>query len=192
MVLTKMVVGLGNPGNKYADTRHNVGFHVIDLLAETLNIKISKRKFGGRLGTGEFANTNLILLKPWRFMNCSGQVVATAVGFYKLNTDDLLLITDDMALEPGRIRIRAKGSSGGHKGLTDVIEKLGTEKIGRLRIGIGQSNKDWAEDYVLDKPTEAERPLLKEGIERAREAVVCWIEYGIQTTMNTFNNRSQQ
>jgi len=192
MVVTKMVVGLGNPGNKYADTRHNVGFHVIDLLAETLNIKISKRKFGGRLGIGEFANTNLILLKPWRFMNCGGQVVATAVGFYKLNTDDLLLIADDMALEPGRIRIRAKGSSGGHKGLADITEKLGTEKIGRLRIGIGQSNKDWAEDYVLDKPTEAERPLLKEGIERAREAVVCWIEYGIQTTMNTFNNRSQQ
>ena len=188
----KMVVGLGNPGERYVDTRHNVGFRVIDLLAETLNIKINKRKFGGRLGTGEFADKKLILLKPWRFMNHSGQVVATAAGFYKLAVSDLFLITDDMALEQGRIRIRAKGSSGGHKGLADIIEKLGTEEIGRLRIGIGQSDRESAEDYVLDKPTDEERPLLKEGIELAREAVICWIEYGIETAMNTFNKRSEQ
>jgi PTH1 family peptidyl-tRNA hydrolase len=140
------------------------------------------------LGEGEFADKKLILLKPKRFMNCSGQVVATAVGFYKLELSDLLVISDEMALEPGRLRIRAKGSAGGHKGLADVIEKLGTEDISRLRIGVGQSGREAAEDYVLNKPTEAERPLLDEGIEKAREAVLCWIEYGIEESMNEFNS----
>ena len=182
-----MVVGLGNPGDEYVGTRHNVGFRVIDSLAETLKIKVRKKKFGAVFGQGEFADKKLILLKPRQFMNRSGQAVATAVGFYKLGVSDLLVITDDMALEPGRIRIRAKGSAGGHKGLTDVIEKLGTDSIGRLRIGIGQSGNEVAEDFVLDKPTETERPLLDEAIGRGREAVLCWVEYGIEAAMNEFN-----
>ncbi|MHC4571410.1 MAG: aminoacyl-tRNA hydrolase [Planctomycetota bacterium] len=183
----KMVVGLGNPGKKYVDTRHNAGFKVIDLLAEALKTDVKKRKFGAYLGEGELAGKKLILLKPRRFMNRSGQVVATAVGFYKLDLSDLLVVTDDMALPSGRIRIRSKGSAGGHKGLTDVIEKLSTESIGRLRIGIGQSGEEASVDYVLDKPTEAERPLLEEGIERAREAVLYWVEHDIDTAMNKFN-----
>ena len=120
-------------------------------------------------------------------MNRSGQVVATAAGFYKLGISDLFVITDDMALEPGRIRIRSKGSAGGHKGLIDIIEKLGTEDIGRLRVGIGQSVGELAEDFVLDRPTETEKPLLDEAIEKAREAVLCWVEYGIEAAMNEFN-----
>ena len=137
MVETKMVVGLGNPGKEYIDTRHNTGFRVIDALAETLGIEVRKRKFGARFGSSEFADAKLILLKPWQFMNRSGQAVATALGFYKLGANDLLVVTDDMALEPGRIRIRAKGSAGGHNGLADVIEKLSTESFARCRIGIG-------------------------------------------------------
>jgi len=183
----KMVVGLGNPGDEYVNTRHNAGFKVIDSLADALQIDIRKRKFGARFGEGEFADKNLILLKPWRFMNRSGQVVATAVGFYKLDVIDLLVITDDMALEPGRIRIRTKGSSGGHNGLVDVIEKLGTSEFSRLRIGIGQSGEEWAEDYVLGEPGQTEKPLVDEAIERGREAVLCWVEYGNEITMNRFN-----
>ena len=120
-------------------------------------------------------------------MNRSGQVVATAVGFYKLQLDDLLVVTDDLALPPGRIRIRAKGSAGGHNGLADIIEKLGTNEFSRLRVGLGQSSEEEAVDYVLDKPTEQEKPLLDEAIERAREAVLCWVEYGIKAAMNKFN-----
>ena len=191
MAEIKMVVGLGNPGDEYVDTRHNAGFRVIDLLSCALKIEVRKKKFGACFGQGEFADKKLILLKPLSFMNRSGQVVATAVGFYKLQLDDLLVVTDDMALPPGRIRIRAEGSAGGHNGLADVIEKLGTESIGRLRVGIGQSGEESAEDYVLDKPTRAEKPLLDEAIERAQEAVLCWVEYGVEAAMNKFNTCSE-
>ena len=183
----KMVVGLGNPGEEYVGTRHNTGFRVVDSLAEMLEIDVRKKKFGGYTGSGEFAGKKLILLKPMCFMNLSGQVVATAAGFYKLALGDLLVVSDDMALPVGRIRIRPRGSSGGHKGLADVIEKLGTEEISRLRIGIGQNNNEAAEDYVLSKPTKEEDELLEEGIAKAREAVLYWIEYGVDATRDKFN-----
>jgi PTH1 family peptidyl-tRNA hydrolase len=184
----KMVVGLGNPGEEYVNTRHNIGFKVIDMLARALKVEVKKRKFGARLGFGEFADKEVILLKPWQYMNRSGQAVATAVGFYKLGLPHLLVVSDDMALSPGKIRIRAKGSAGGHNGLADIIEKLGTEDFGRLRIGIGPSGKEAAVDFVLDKPTKPERILLDEAIDRSREAVLCWIEHGIEATMNKFNS----
>jgi PTH1 family peptidyl-tRNA hydrolase len=183
----KMVVGLGNPGDEYIDTRHNMGFKVIDLLAGALDIGIRKRKFGARFGSGEFVGRKLILLKPWQFMNRSGQAVATAVGFYKLDVRDLLVVTDDMDLETGRIRVRSKGSAGGHNGLADIIEKLGTDEFARCRVGIGQSGREDAVDYVLDKATEAEKPLLAGAIERAKDAVLCWVENGTEKTMNEFN-----
>ncbi|MHC4105456.1 MAG: aminoacyl-tRNA hydrolase [Planctomycetota bacterium] len=183
----KIVVGLGNPGDEYINTRHNMGFKVIDSVSQSLNIEVKQRKFGGRFGSGEFSDNKLILLKPWQFMNRSGQAVATASGFYKLSVGDLLVITDDMDLEPGRIRIRAKGSAGGHNGLADIIEKLGTNAFARCRIGIGRSSKDDAVDHVLDKPAKEEEPLLAEAIERAQKAVFYWIEYGIEKTMNEFN-----
>jgi len=183
----KIVVGLGNPGDEYVNTRHNMGFKVIDSLAKMLKTDVKKRKFGARFGSGEFADKKLILLKPWQFMNRSGQSVATAVGFYKLTVGDLLVVTDDMDLEPGRIRIRAKGSAGGHNGLADIIEKLGTNGFARCRIGIGRSSEADAVDHVLDKPAKEEEPLLAEAIERARKAVLCWIEYGTGKTMNEYN-----
>jgi PTH1 family peptidyl-tRNA hydrolase len=184
---TKIVVGLGNPGKEYVDTRHNIGFRVIDSLAEALKIDVRKKRFGACLGSGEFADKKLILLRPMRYMNCSGQVVATATGFYKVALSNLLVVLDDMALSPGKIRLRMKGSAGGHNGLADVIEKLGTENISRLRIGIGQSNEKDAYDYVLSKPIEADRPLLEKAITKARDAALCWVEYGIRATMNKFN-----
>ncbi|UCC98378.1 MAG: aminoacyl-tRNA hydrolase [Phycisphaerales bacterium] len=187
----KMVVGLGNPGREYKDTRHNMGFKAVDALGAALDIEVKKRKFGARFGSGEFAGKKLILLKPWRFMNRSGQAVATAVGFYKLDVANLLVVTDDMDLEPGRIRVRATGSAGGHNGLADIIEKLGTNEFARCRIGIGRSDVHDAVDFVLDEPADADRVLLAEAAERARDAVFCWIEYGIDKAMNMFNRSGE-
>jgi len=191
MAQIKMVVGLGNPGSKYAATRHNLGFMVIDSLAKTLGVKIGRRKFNARFGEVEFADKKLILLKPWQFMNRSGQAVATAVGFYKLSLCDLLVVTDDMSLEPGRIRLRAKGSAGGHNGLSDIIEKLGTNQFARCRLGIGPSGSQDAYDYVLDKPSKDQQPLLQEAIDKAKDAVLCWAEFGIAAAMNKFNSRAE-
>ncbi len=187
MTDTKLVVGLGNPGSEYADTRHNMGFMVVDSLSAKLGIDTRKRKFGGRFGEGRFLNKKLILLKPQQFMNRSGQSVATAVGFYQLDPDDLLVITDDMALDPGKIRLRPKGSAGGHNGLSDIIAKLGTSDFGRLRIGVGKSPYPRWRDYVLGKPTKEEIPLLSDAVARAVDAVQCWAADGIDAAMNRFN-----
>ena len=187
----KIVVGLGNPGDEYIDTRHNTGFRVIDSLAEALNIEVRKRKFGARLGSGEFAEKKLILLKPWRFMNRSGQVVATAVGFYKLDLNNLMIVSDDLALEPGRIRIRVKGSAGGHNGLADIIEKLGTNEFTRCRVGIGSSIEEFSQDqvdYVLGRPTKDQKAMLDVAVKKARDAILCWIEHGLETAMNKHNS----
>jgi len=183
-----MVVGLGNPGSKYAQTRHNMGFMVIDALSGAFGIEVRQQKFGARFGSGDFEDNKLILLKPWQYMNLSGQVVATAVGFYKLPVPELLVISDDMALEPGRIRIRGRGSAGGHNGLADIIAKLGTNEFARLRIGVGQCGQADAAGYVLDRPGEAQMPLLAGAVERAQDAVLCWIRHGLDRAMNEFNS----
>ena len=123
MAEVKIIVGLGNCGREYDGTRHNAGFEVVDLLAERLGVEVKKKKFGGIIGEGFFDEGKVLLLKPQQYMNRSGQVVATVAGFYKVNNEDIIVVTDDMALEPGRIRLRAKGSAGGHNGLQDIISK---------------------------------------------------------------------
>lgn len=187
----KMVVGLGNPGDRYACTRHNMGFKVVDSLAAALQVDVNKRKFGARFGLTEFLDKKLILLKPWQFVNRSGQAVATAAGFYRLDVADLLVVSDDLDLEPGRIRLRAKGSAGGHNGLADIAQKLGTNDFARCRIGIGRDDRRDSVGYVLDRPTEEQIPLLIAAIERATDAVFCWIENGIDLAMNRFNRVSE-
>lgn len=184
----KLVVGLGNPGPEYAETRHNLGFKVIESLDAALGIAVKQQKFGARIGEGWYRERKVMLMKPWQFMNRSGQAVATAVGFYKLDLDDVMVITDDKALEPGIIRVRAKGSAGGHNGLADIIARLGSNEFARCRVGIGSCPGAVAVDYVLGRPREEERPLLNEAIVRARDAVLCWIESGIDRTMNEFNS----
>ncbi len=195
MAEMKLIVGLGNPGKEYAGTRHNAGFEVVDLLTEVLGTDVKKRKFGARFGEGEYAGKKVILLKPQLYMNRSGEPVATAAGFYRLSVGDVLVVSDDMWLEPGRIRVRAKGSSGGHNGLADVLEKLGTDEVVRLRIGIGQSDEAAQEreraidsvDYVLGRPSKEQRALIADGIGRAKEAALCWVENGADETMARFN-----
>jgi len=187
MADVKLVVGLGNPGRDYAETRHNLGFQVVEALGSALGIEVKRRKFGARSGQGQYADSRVILLKPWTFMNRSGHAVAAAVEFYKLALRDVMVVTDDMALETGRIRVRAQGSAGGHKGLADVIEKLGCDAFARCRIGIGPAPDAEAVDYVLGRPGTQERPVLDQAIVRARDAVLCWVEFGIEKTMNEFN-----
>jgi len=131
-------------------------------------------------------------MKPWKFMNRSGEAVATAVGFYKLDLGDLIVVTDDMALEVGRIRVRASGSAGGHNGLADIIAKLGSDEFARCRVGIGASRAAEAVGHVLGRPPEPDRVLLNQAILRARDAVLCWVESGIEKTMNTFNSSANR
>ncbi|MGA2070331.1 MAG: aminoacyl-tRNA hydrolase [Sedimentisphaerales bacterium] len=185
----KMIVGLGNPGKKYAETRHNVGFKVIDMLGGVLGIEVSKNSFGGLVGKGEYAGNQVLLLKPMQYMNLSGQPVADVMGFYKIDLKDVLVVLDDMWLEPGQIRLRAKGSAGGHNGLTDVVEKLGTEDVPRLRVGIGQCRMGEAVEYVLGEPGPIETEQVNQGISRAKDAAICWLEEGIGVAMTKHNSR---
>jgi PTH1 family peptidyl-tRNA hydrolase len=191
MADVRLIVGLGNPGSEYAETRHNLGFKVIEALENALSIEVNKRKFAARIGEGLHAGKRLILMKPWKFMNRSGEAVATAVGFYKLDLSDLIVVTDDMALEVGRIRVRAQGSAGGHNGLADIIEKLGSNEFARCRVGIGPAQIVGAVDHVLGRPQEQDKQRLNQAILRARDAVLYWVEFGIEKTMNEFNKTQE-
>jgi peptidyl-tRNA hydrolase, PTH1 family len=183
----KMVVGLGNPGEEYAETRHNIGFKVVDALAKKFKASVNQKKFNSHFGMCEYDDKKLIMVKPLLYMNNSGQAVATAAGFYKVEAADILVILDDMDLECGKVRLRAKGSAGGHKGLIDILSKLGTEEINRLRVGIGRSGFGDTVNYVLGEPSAEEKKLLEQAIERAKDAAACWLDNGIEKTMNRFN-----
>ncbi len=191
MAEVRLVVGLGNPGPEYAETRHNLGFKVIEALELALGIEVKQRKFKARIGEGRHSGKKVILMKPWTFMNRSGEPVAAAVGFYKLDLQDLMVVVDDMALESGTLRVRASGSAGGHNGLADIIEKLGTDAFPRCRVGIGARRSPDAVEHVLGRPESEEKPVLNRAIERARDAVLCWLEFGVDKTMNEFN-RTQE
>ena len=192
MAEVRLVVGLGNPGPEYAETRHNLGFKVIEALEDALGIEVKHRKFNARTGEGLVAGTKVILMKPWTFMNRSGDSVAAATGFYKLDLSDLMVVVDDRALEPGAVRIRAKGSAGGHNGLADIVEKLGTNEFPRCRVGIGQCPGADAVGYVLGRPSPEERPLLNQAILKSRDAVMHWLRFGLDKTMNEFNRVQEQ
>lgn len=187
--MIRLVAGLGNPGSEYRGTRHNVGYEVIDRVAERLKVELNREKFGAAFGQVKLEDKKLILLKPLLLMNNSGQVIAAAMSFYKLTADGILVITDDMALEPGMIRLRAAGSAGGHNGLIDIIEKLGTDEFSRLRIGIGSKGQTIGRDYVLSRPDESERSLIDDAEAEAADAVIVWITEGIRAAMNRFNRK---
>ena len=171
----RMIVGLGNPGKKYDGTRHNIGFDVIDTFSRQYGIEVKKKKFGGLVGDGMVGERKVLLVKPQQYMNLSGQVVATAAGFYRVPIENIIVVTDDMALEPGRIRLRAKGSAGGHNGLADIKNKLGSMGYARLRLGIGKSEYIVARDYVLGRPTANERDLIADAVEESKKALCCCV-----------------
>lgn len=183
----KLIVGLGNPGRKYESTRHNMGYMCVDMLSDLFQIDIDKDVFHGLLGKGKYLDEDILLFKPTTFMNLSGQAVLEVMNFFKVSLDDLLVICDDMALDVGQIRLRLKGSSGGQKGLQNIIDLLGSEEFKRLRIGIGKPMYD-AIDYVLGKPSEDERPLILTSIEQASEAVKTYLRFGFEKAMNDFNS----
>ncbi|HBG27375.1 MAG: aminoacyl-tRNA hydrolase [Planctomycetes bacterium GWF2_41_51] len=185
----RLIAGLGNPGSEYDGTRHNIGFEVVDKLADKYGVELKKGKFGAAFGQTALEDKKLILLKPLKYMNNSGQVIATAAGFYKLQPLQILVITDDLALEPGTIRMRASGSAGGHNGLVDIIEKLGTSDFPRLRIGIGDKGPAVGKDYVLSRPGSADRELLREAVQQAVEASICWMQQGVDAAMTKFNRK---
>ncbi len=183
---TVIVAGLGNPGSKYEGTRHNVGFEAVDRLAEKLAADVRKKKFNALLGQALYKDKKVLLLKPQSYMNCSGQVLATAGGFYRLKGPQMMVITDDMALEPGIIRLKPKGSAGGHNGLADIIQKVGGD-FNRCRVGIGKSPYPNTKDYVLGRIGSDERALIDPALDRAVEAVLEWIEFGIDSAMTKYN-----
>lgn len=182
----KLIVGLGNPGRRYAGTRHNVGYDVVDELAGRWNMTLTSEKFHGWFGKGVIQNEDAVLLKPTTWMNRSGQAVLAAGRFYKLELEDLLVVTDDMALPVGRLRMRAQGSSGLHNGLQSVIDQLGSDNWCRLRTGIGEPLGD-ASSFVLGRFDEADEKIMQRSRVRAADAVECWIENGPELTMTRFN-----
>lgn len=182
----KLIVGLGNPGSKYEHTRHNMGFDVLDLFSELSKIDIDKETFKGVLGRGKVFDEDVILLKPLTFMNLSGESVQLVVNYFKIPIEDVLVIYDDMALAPGTIRLRSNGSSGGHKGMQNIIEKLHTENIKRIRVGIGEPTYDTI-DFVLTKPNKEEKPLIDEAIVRATEAIKVYLNKNFETAMSQYN-----
>lgn len=187
MVDTLLIAGLGNPGREYEKTRHNAGFEAADKLAERLAVKLKTKKFNALLADTFVGDKKLIIAKPQLYMNRSGGVVADISGFFRIEPEQILVISDDMALEPGRIRLRKKGSSGGHNGLADIISCIGSDGFARLRIGIGKSDYPDSKDYVLGRPGKEDRELIEDAVDRAASACLCWVEEGIEQAMNRFN-----
>lgn len=186
----KLIAGLGNPGTEYDGTRHNVGFRVLDAVAEMFGERIKRQKFNALAAEILYGEEKLLLLKPQQYMNRSGHSIATATGFYKLAPADVLVVTDDMALEVGQLRLRPKGSSGGHNGLKDIMAAMGTDVFSRLRIGIGPSGQRDAADYVLSRFNTAEKETVEQAVTAAAKAVLCWAVDGTETAMTRYNVRT--
>lgn len=187
----KLIAGLGNPGSKYDETRHNVGFRVVDALAERFGEKVRRKKFNALAEEIHAEDTKLLLIKPQDYMNRSGHAIATAAGFYKLGPADVLVVTDDMALDVGRLRIRAKGSAGGHNGLKDIIARLGSDDFARLRVGIGDSGRMDAADYVLSRFSAEERAIVDNAVQTAVDAICCWLRDGVDIAMTRYNAKNE-
>ena len=183
----KLIVGLGNPGKKYEGTRHNMGFMAVDLLSDQAQIDVDKEVFHGLMGRGKIYDEDVILFKPTTFMNLSGTAVQEVVHYFKIAMEDIVVIFDDMALEPGKIRLRYEGSSGGHKGMQNIIDCLSTENIKRIRIGIGEPGEWDNVDYVLSKPLKDEMPLIEEAIANAVRAIKEMLKSDFDRAMNKFN-----
>lgn len=181
-----LIVGLGNPGAQYENTRHNIGFKVIDNIAKEYNIEINRQKFKGVYGEGFINGEKVILLKPSTYMNLSGESIREVVDFYKLSNEDVIVIYDDISIDVGRLRIREKGSAGGHNGIKSIIAHLGTDVFPRIKVGVGQPNVDLV-NYVLGKFSDEEMEVLSESIDASTKAVSEMIKEDVKTAMNKFN-----
>ena len=184
-----LVAGLGNPGQKYQNTRHNMGFLTVDLLAEQKGVKLNKVKFKSAYNILGFAGCKCLVMKPQTYMNLSGEAVREAAQFYKIPAERVLVIYDDVSLPVGKLRVRPSGSAGGHNGIKNIIAHLGTQDFPRIKIGTGAPAGGGGEmvDWVIGVPSQAERKVLFESFERAVLAAECVIGHGCQKAMNDFN-----
>ncbi|MFO0847030.1 MAG: aminoacyl-tRNA hydrolase [Gemmataceae bacterium] len=187
----KVVVGLGNPGPKYAGTRHNVGFDVLDYLAAAPDCGPFRAKFQSLVADWKVAGEPVLLVKPETFMNLSGRAVRAVADFYKLTPADVLVVSDDFNLPLGKLRARAKGSHGGQNGLRDIQQQLGTDEYPRLRVGVGQPGPGEAVDFVLSRFKPGERKAAEEAVAKAADAVLVWVRQGIEAAMNRANGPAE-
>ena len=184
-----LLVCLGNPGKEYENTRHNIGFMAADELARREGVKVNKLRYRALTGEVRAGGQRVLVLKPQTYMNLSGEAVKLAGGFYKIPPDHVLVVSDDVALPLGKLRIRAGGSAGGHNGLKNIIAHLGTEQFPRIRVGVGAPEHPEFEmiDWVIGKFSQQERKLADEAVKRAVDAALCVMEHGVQEAQNRFN-----
>lgn len=183
----KLIVGLGNPGKEYERTRHNVGFMVLDALADEFHVSINNKKFKGEYVKWKYQGEDVIFLKPLTYMNNSGESVIQVMNFFKINVEDLIVIYDDMDMPTGKLRLRQSGSAGGHNGMKSIIQHVGTQNFKRIRVGIDKHAQIPVVDYVLGRFTKEQQPLIEEGIVNAKKAVQTILDKDFITAMNTFN-----
>ena len=186
---TWLIVGLGNPGKEYARTRHNCGFRALDILADQLGCKVDKSKFQGLYGQCSYRGKKLLLLKPQTYMNLSGRSVLQLSAYFNVPPQQIIVMFDDISLEPGRLRIRGDGSAGGHNGIKSIIEQLGSQDFPRVKIGVGSKptpEYDLA-DWVLSSFSAQEEKALGPALQRAADAALCIMEHGVPETANRFN-----
>ena len=181
-----LIVGLGNPGKEYDKTRHNIGFDVIDYMANKYNIDVNREKFKGICGEGFIENKKVILLKPLTYMNLSGESIRELANFYKLEDDEIIVVYDDISLDIGRLRIREKGSAGGYNGIKSIIQNLGGDKFPRVKVGVGQP-KDNLVNHVLGKFSKEDREHIEKVIPVVSDAIVEIVKNDAKESMNKFN-----
>ena len=184
-----IIAGLGNPGKKYEDTRHNIGFNTIDRLADKLNIKVNKIKFKGLVGEGRIAAEKVILLKPHTFMNNSGESIVEILNFYKLKPEDLIVVVDDIDIEFAQLKIKKNGSAGTHNGLKSIVNLTGSKDFARFKIGVGKKhpNEDLA-NFVLSTFSSKDKIHIADAIDACADAIINAVESGIDKAMNSYNN----
>lgn len=186
--LMKMIIGLGNPGRQYEQTRHNIGFHVIDELANRLDAPAMQSKFNGMYTVIHRPEGKVMLVKPLTYMNLSGECVRPLVDYYDVDIDQIVVIYDDLDFAPGELRLRQKGSAGGHNGMKSLIAHLGTEKFNRVRMGIGRPMSGMkVSDYVLSSFSKEDIPLMEETIKKSADACEEWLKFPFLEVMNKFN-----
>lgn len=186
------IVGLGNPGREYAETKHNVGFHVIDKLAEKYDIPVNKFKNKAFVGDGTIKGKRVLLVKPQTYMNLSGESVREIVNFYKIPQERFVVIFDDTSLPCGSVRIREKGSHGGHNGIRNIIDQMGTDEFNRIKVGIGEKPSGWdLADYVLAKFNPDDLPLMEQGMDKAVQGVELMLSRGIKEAANRVNQKAK-
>lgn len=188
-----LIAGLGNPGKEYENTRHNAGFLVLDTLAQKLGADLSERKHRALCGKAVIGGQKVILLKPQTYMNSSGESIRAAADYYKVPPEDILVVYDDISLAPGQLRVRAKGSAGGHNGIKSIIAHLGTQEFPRVKVGIGEKppRMDLA-DYVLGHFSSGEKKIMEEAAKEAADAICEIVNVGIEQAMNDHNRRKEE